>query len=78
MGIKKIIISHKRNDCIGCGSCAAICPKNWKMNNEDGKSDLIGGEMQKNGIVTGEIDQADYDDNKFAAKTCPVRIIKLD
>ncbi len=78
MGIRKIIISHKRGDCIGCGSCASICPKNWKMNDEDGKSDLIGGELKKNGIVTVEITEADAEANREAADACPVHIIKLN
>lgn len=78
MGVKKIIISHKRENCIGCGSCVSICPKNWKMNEEDGKSDLVGGEVKKNGIVTAQIDPADEECNKKAAEACPVNIIRLN
>lgn len=77
MGTKKIVVSHKRSGCIGCGSCVSLAPKNWKMNDEDGRSDLIGGEVKKNGMVTGEIDVADYDANQEAAEACPVHIIKL-
>jgi ferredoxin len=78
MGVKKIIISHERDNCIGCGSCACLAPKNWQMNDEDGKSDLIGGEVKKNGIVTAEIDPVDLEANQKAADACPVGIIKFN
>lgn len=78
MGVKKIIISHKRDDCIGCGSCVSLCPKYWKMNHDDGKTDLIGGELKSNGIVTASVDEADYKENKEAADACPVHIIRLN
>ncbi len=78
MGVKKIFVCHKRNSCIGCGSCVAIAPQSWQMNDEDGKSDLKGGELKKNEIVVGVIDEADYEANKIASEACPVHIIKLD
>ncbi len=78
MGIKKIIICHQRNSCIGCGSCSMLAPKNWKMNEEDGKSDLQNGKMKGNKMVVAQIDEADYEANKDAAEACPVQCIKLD
>jgi len=48
------------------------------MNDEDGKSDLIGGELKKNDVVVATIDEADYEANKLAAEACPVHIIKID
>jgi ferredoxin len=48
------------------------------MNEEDGKSDLVGGELKGNGIVVAKIDEDDYEDNKNAAEACPVNIIKLN
>ena len=33
-------VIQEREKCIGCGSCAALCPKYWEMA-EDGKSRLI-------------------------------------
>lgn len=78
MGIKKIKISHQRKGCIGCGSCAQIAPQCWRMNDEDGQSDLIGGKTNPNGVVTAEIDESDYEENKKAADACPVHIIRLD
>jgi ferredoxin len=78
MGIKKKIVSHRRSHCIGCGSCVLLAPKNWKMNEEDGKSDLINGELKTNGIVVGSIDEVDCEDNIKVAEACPVNIIRLN
>lgn len=78
MGIKKITISHKRNKCIGCGACVTAASKYWKMNNEDGLADLVGGKINKNGVVSAEIDEIDYEVNKKAADACPVNIIEIN
>lgn len=78
MGVNKIKISQQRNKCIGCGACASVAPKHWKMNNEDGLADLINGEITPNGIITAKIDEVDFEQNKKAADACPVNIIKFD
>jgi len=39
-------IIHQRSECIGCGMCASIAPQTWKINEEDGKADLIGAEKK--------------------------------
>ena len=44
--MEKII--HEREKCIGCGSCVALCPKFWEME-EDGKSSLKGGKQNPEG-----------------------------
>ena len=77
MGVKKITISHQRNKCIGCASCVLLAPKNWKMNESDGKSDLVDGVVQKNGLVTAMIDEGDVEANSAAADACPVGIIRV-
>lgn len=77
MGVKKISLCHKRNDCIGCGSCAMLAPKRWQMNPEDGKSDLVGGEL-KGEFFVAKIDEEERALNKQAADACPVSIIRLD
>lgn len=77
MGVKKIIVSHQRNKCIGCGACVFLAPRNWQMNASDGRSDLIGGEIQKNGMVTTTIHEADVEANKEASDACPVSIIRV-
>lgn len=78
MGVKKINIHHQRSKCIGCGSCVLLAPKNWRMNDNDGKSDLVGGVPHKNGIVSAVIDEGDYAANKEASDACPVNIIRLE
>lgn len=78
MGTKKITVCHKRNDCIGCGSCVLIAPKRWQMNVEDGKSDLIDGKWHGDEFVVAKIDEDEYTKNKQAADACPMNIIRLD
>lgn len=69
----KIILERKK--CIGCGSCAAVCPKFWEMA-EDGLAKLKGG---KTNSKTGndELEVKAVDCNQEAADSCPVQIIKI-
>ncbi|PIU98549.1 ferredoxin [Candidatus Wolfebacteria bacterium CG03_land_8_20_14_0_80_40_12] len=67
-------IIHQRNKCIGCGTCAAICPKFFEINKNDGfavlkNSKKIGEDFELN------IDKVDC--IKDAAEACPVGIIKI-
>lgn len=78
MGTKKVALCHKRNDCIGCGSCAMIAPLRWRMNEEDGKSDLIGGEWRGEEFVVAKIDEDEIPVNRQAADACPVNVIRLE
>ncbi len=78
MGMKKNIVSHQRNKCIGCGSCSLLASMNWKMNDEDGKSDLIGGEVKKNGTVVSVINEEDLEANREASEACPVQCIRIN
>lgn len=62
-------IIHRINECIGCGSCAAVCPDFWEMGN-DGKAHIKGG--------TNEILDLDtLGCNKDAAEICPVQCIEI-
>jgi len=77
---KKTKIIHNRQECIGCGSCAVLCPKFWKMNDKDMKSDLIGGKINNSGECELEIENISKEDlncNKSAADACPVNVIKI-
>ena len=78
MGVKKIKVSHKRNDCIGCGSCAMVAPEFWSMNSEDGKADLKGAEWKDDEFMVAEIDEDQIEPNKMAEKSCPVGIIRVE
>ncbi|RMD59055.1 ferredoxin [Candidatus Parcubacteria bacterium] len=55
-------ISVDHDKCIGCGSCASICPKGFAINDE-GKSDPI----------TQEVLDCTHD----AADACPVQAITV-
>ena len=59
-------IIHKRDDCIGCGACTAICPTNWEMK-DDGKVSPKKTELSGNEV----------DCNKNAAEACPVQCITI-
>ena len=76
MGVKKILRSHKRDDCIGCGSCAQIERKLFSMDHRDGKATLAKAEKK------GEYDVLKIDEiQKIKAdecvRSCPVGIIRL-
>ena len=63
----KYKIEFDRNACIGSAACAAVCSKNWKISDEDGKAD----------VLIAEIDDADLKCNLEAAKSCPVNVIHI-
>ena len=68
-------VIHERNICIGCGACAAVCPKYWEMA-DDGKSDLIGGKHE--GDIQVIEDTKDEECNMEAATSCPVNCIHVE
>jgi len=69
-------IIHERPKCIACGSCAAIAPKYWEMNQKDGLADLKGCRM--NGENEERIvDEGEARANIEAAEVCPVQIIHV-
>lgn len=78
MGVRKITICHKRNDCIGCGSCVLYAPNRWSMDTKDGKSRLKNSEWKGNQFMVVKADEDEYEDNKKAADACPVGIIRVD
>lgn len=55
-------ISVNQNTCIGCGTCASLCPNGFKINDQ-GKSEAIS--------------QEDTDCAKKAAENCPVQAIAV-
>lgn len=72
----KYELTLDRINCIGCGACAAICPKRWKME-DDGKSQIIGGEEIEDGKFSKVIEEDEFSDNQEAANSCPVNVIHL-
>jgi ferredoxin len=68
-------IVQKYDECIGCGTCVALCPKFWEMD-EEGKARLKNGKKNQE---TGdyEVEIKDGGCNRDAAESCPVQIIRL-
>lgn len=56
-------IKVDQNKCIGCGMCANMCPKVFKINSV-GKSEVVS--------------QQDADCARNAANSCPVEAIKIE
>jgi ferredoxin len=72
--MKKIIQDYK--GCIGCGTCVALCPEFWEMNDEDMKARPINGKKnEKTGNY--ELETKNVGCNKDAADACPVRVISV-
>ena len=73
----KIIQNYK--DCIGCGTCEALCPKFWKMNYDEARASLIGSKKNnKTEEFELEIKDKDIGCNKEAAEVCPVQVIRIE
>ena len=60
----KYRIIHEREKCIGCGSCAAICPENWELKGEKSRPKKT---------ILEEIGC-----NQEAADSCPVECIHVE
>jgi len=70
----KVILEKEK--CIGCGSCAAICPKHFNLA-EDGKSELLGSEKNpQTGNLEKEVEQLEC--IQEAAESCPAQIIHIE
>lgn len=67
-------VIQDRNGCIGCGACAAVCPKYWEMSG-DGKSTLKGGKPEGGNFA---LEVPDPECNREAAAACPVNVIKVE
>lgn len=70
----KIIL--ERAKCIGCGSCSALCPSYFKLD-DDGLAVLKGAYNNKDEQVL-EIQEHEVGCAKEAAEVCPVQIIKIE
>jgi len=62
-------IKINQEDCIGCGSCSAVCPDVFDLN-EDNKAII-----KSTNIDQGEVDQECV---KEAVEICPVQVIKIE
>jgi ferredoxin len=70
----KIILEKEK--CIGCGSCAALCPKYFEMA-DDGKSHVK--DSTKN-AATGndELETQKIECAEAAAEACPAQCIHIE
>lgn len=66
----KIIL--KRNECIGCGACAATCDDLFEMA-DDGHAHLKGAEKKD----VEELEVKELKCAKEAAEVCPVNVIEV-
>ncbi len=80
-------IIQKHEECIGCGTCVALCPKFWEMPARnasrseaggvgDGKAYPKGGKKNP-GTGDYELEIGKVECNKDAADACPVQIIAI-
>jgi len=65
-----------RESCIGAGACAKAFSERWKMNDNDGKVDLVGGE-KKDEFWIVEIEDHELDRMMESAQACPVNAIHI-
>jgi ferredoxin len=69
-------VIHSKNDCIGCGACAAICPDFWEMH---GDKSSLKKSKETEGKYTLELnDSKEIECNKQAESSCPVSCIKIE
>jgi ferredoxin len=66
-------IKLERDNCIGCGSCAALCPKYFELI-EDGKSHIKGAVS----AVVEELEVEKIECAQAAADSCPVQCIHIE
>jgi len=53
-----------KEKCIGCGTCAALCPDAFRFNDEEGKAEVIG--------------EGDAPCAQNAATNCPAQAITVE
>lgn len=70
-------IIFNKEECIGCGSCAAVCPEFWEMT-DDMKSELKNSRANAEGKFELDIEEKNLACNEEAAQICPVQVIKIE
>ncbi|MCD6500461.1 ferredoxin [bacterium] len=68
-------IIYDKSKCIGCGSCASLCPKFFEMA-ENGKSHLKGSEFDTK-TEKEELEVENAGCIKEASEVCPVQCIRI-
>ena len=70
----KIILEQKK--CIGCGACAALDPKNFKMKEDNSKADLTDSKKDENDVFEKDLQEI-TNDAQDATDSCPVQCIEI-
>jgi ferredoxin len=73
---KKFKVTQDRIQCIGCGSCAAMCPDIWVMR-ADGKAGLVGAKEDPE-LEEIVIDETKIEKAREVEKACPVDAAKIE
>lgn len=70
-------IKLEREKCIGCGSCAVLCPKYFELV-EDGRSHIKGSVSNPpaGGVEELEVDKLECAES--ATEACPVQCIHIE
>lgn len=69
-------IIHKRKECIGCGSCAALCPQYFEMGG-DNFAELKGSKIDEETGIEELVVSQKTKELEDAVLSCPVQIIKI-
>ena len=75
--MKGIKIIHRPARCIGCRSCVTLAPHTWRLNEQTGKAELIGGAARKDCFVA-DLFECDVESNQKAAEACPMNLIQIN
>ena len=67
------MIKLEREKCIGCGSCQALCPKYFELQ-DDGKSHIVGANKQD----VEELEVEKIECAQQAAQACPAQCIFVE
>ncbi len=67
---------YDMENCIGCSSCAALDPENWKMQ-PNGKSSLKDSKEIDTELFEKEFLKGELDKNLETARSCPVNVIHI-
>ena len=68
-------IIHEKSKCIGCGSCVALCPEFFEMD-EGGKAHLKDSKLNSKTEIE-ELEISKEGCEKEAVDVCPVKCIKI-
>lgn len=77
MWVRTKTVIHKRDECIGCGSCVFIAPRQRHMDYSDGKASLAGAQWKGKQYMVAQVDEDSIPVNREAADACPVQIIRI-